>query len=75
MSKPDPEPRYRLLGVVEREIEQRDQQEPDDEVSTWPHFLIRHVVVAGGTILLVFALAILFNAPLQTIANPSATPG
>jgi quinol---cytochrome c reductase cytochrome c subunit, bacillus type len=69
-----PEPRYRLLGVVEREIEQRDEQEPDDTVSTWPHFLIRHVVVAGGTVLLVFILAILFNAPLQHIANPSATP-
>jgi menaquinol-cytochrome c reductase cytochrome b/c subunit len=74
MSKPEPEPRYRLLGVVEREIEQRDEQEPDDGVFTWPHFLIRHVVVAGGTILLVFVLAIIFNAPLQDIANPSATP-
>ena len=72
--RPEPEPRYRLLGVVEREIEQRDEQEPDDTVSTWPHFLIRHVVVGAGTILLVFALAILFNAPLQEIANPSPTP-
>jgi menaquinol-cytochrome c reductase cytochrome b/c subunit len=72
MSKP--ESRYRLLGVVEREIEQRDTQEPDDTVSTWPHLLIRHVVVAGGTVLVVFILAILFNAPLKDIANPSATP-
>jgi menaquinol-cytochrome c reductase cytochrome b/c subunit len=69
------EPRYRLLGVVEREIEQRDTQEPDDTVSTWPHLLIRHVVVAGGTVLVVFILAILANAPLQGIANPSTTPG
>jgi menaquinol-cytochrome c reductase cytochrome b/c subunit len=74
MSKPESEARYRLLGVVEREIEQRDEQEPDDGVFTWPHFLIRHVVVAGGTILVVFVLAIVFNAPLQGIANPSATP-
>lgn len=74
MSKPEPEPRYRLLGIVEREIEQRDEQEPDDGVFTWPHFLIRHVVVAGGTILVVFVLAILFNAPLKDIANPSVTP-
>jgi len=68
------EPRYRLLGVVEREIEQREEQEPDDGVSTWPHFLVRHVVVAGGTILVVFGLAIAFNAPLQGLANPSLTP-
>jgi len=74
MSKPEPESRYRLLGVIEREIEQRDEQEPDDGVFTWPHFLIRHVVVACGTILVVFVLAILFNAPLKDIANPSSTP-
>jgi menaquinol-cytochrome c reductase cytochrome b/c subunit len=74
MPGPEPQPRYRLLGVVEREIEQREEQEPDDSVFTWPHFLIRHVVVAGATILLVFALAIAFNAPLQDIANPSSTP-
>ena len=70
MPSPEPEPRYRLLGVVEREIEQREEQEPEDTVWTWPHFLIRHVVVAAGTILVVFALAIAFNAPLQDLANP-----
>ena len=74
MPEPEQDPRYRLLGVVEREIEQRDEQEPEDTVLTWPHFLIRHVVVAAGTILVVFALAIVFNAPLQDLANPSATP-
>ena len=47
---PTPEPRagYRLLGVVQREIEHREEQEPDDDVFTWPHLLVRHVVVAGG---------------------------
>jgi menaquinol-cytochrome c reductase cytochrome b/c subunit len=74
MPSPEEAPRYRLLGVVEREIEQRDEQEPEDSVWTWPHFLIRHVVVAAGTILVVFALAIAFNAPLQDLANPSLTP-
>ena len=74
MPSPEEEPRYRLLGVVEHEIEQRDEQEPEDSVWTWPHFLIRHVVVAAGTILVVFALAIAFNAPLQDLANPSSTP-
>ena len=44
-----PPERYRLLGVVPREIEQREEQEPDDTVFTWPHFLIRHVVVAAVT--------------------------
>jgi menaquinol-cytochrome c reductase cytochrome b/c subunit len=69
-----PQERYRLLGVVPREIEQRDEQEPDDTVFTWPHFLIRHVVIAAITIAVVFLLAILFDAPLKDIANPSLTP-
>ena len=69
-----PQERYRLLGVVPREIEQRDEQEPDDTVFTWPHFLIRHVVIAAVTIAVVFLLAILFDAPLKDIANPSLTP-
>jgi menaquinol-cytochrome c reductase cytochrome b/c subunit len=69
-----PHERYRLLGVVPREIEQREEQEPDDTVFTWPHFLIRHVVVAAVTIAIVFLLAILFDAPLKDIANPSLTP-
>jgi menaquinol-cytochrome c reductase cytochrome b/c subunit len=43
-------------------------------VFTWPHFLIRHVVVAAITIAIVFAIAIAFDAPLKDIANPSLTP-
>jgi quinol-cytochrome oxidoreductase complex cytochrome b subunit len=76
MSSPEPpkEGRYRLLGVVPREVEVRKDQEPDDEVFTWPHFLIRHAVVAGLTIAVVLVLAILFDAPLKDIANPNATP-
>src|SRR5512132_1602484 len=66
--------RYRLLGVVPREIEVRTKQEPEDTVFTWPHFLVRHAVVAGATIALVFLLAVAFNAPLKDIANPNLTP-
>lgn len=69
-----PPERYRLLGVVSREIEQREEQEPDDTVFTWPHFLIRHVVIAAVTIAVVFLLSIVFDAPLKDIANPSLTP-
>ena len=74
MPEEEPKERYRLLGVVPREIEQREEQEPDDTVFTWPHFLIRHVVVGAITIAVVFLLGILFNAPLKGIANPSLTP-
>jgi len=68
------EPRFRLLGVVPREIEVRRTQEPDDTAFTWPHFLVRHAVVAAATVGVVFALAIAFNAPLKEMANPNLTP-
>jgi quinol-cytochrome oxidoreductase complex cytochrome b subunit len=74
MPEPEDEPRYRLLGVVPREIEVRKRQEPDDTVFTWPHFLIRHAVVAGATIAVIFALAIAFDAPLQSMADANSTP-
>lgn len=63
-----------MLGVVPRAVEVRTKQEPEDEVFTWPHLLVRHVVVAGGTVAVVFALAIAFNAPLKDMANPNLTP-
>jgi quinol-cytochrome oxidoreductase complex cytochrome b subunit len=71
---PEREPRYRLLGVVPREAEVRRRQEPDDSAFTWPHFLVRHVVVGAATVVVVFILAIAFNAPLKDIANPNLTP-
>ena len=76
MSSPeDPKDgRYRLLGVVPREVEVRKEQEPEDDVFTWPHFLVRHAVIAGLTVAVVFVLAILFDAPLKDIANPNTTP-
>jgi menaquinol-cytochrome c reductase cytochrome b/c subunit len=78
MPEPDPndgkDQRYRLLGVVPREVEVRQKQEPEDTVFTWPHFLVRHAVVAGATVAVVFGLAIAFNAPLKDMANPNLTP-
>jgi len=67
-------PRYRLLGVVPREVEVRTRQEPEQTAFTWPHLLVRHAVVAGATIAVVFAIAIAFNAPLKEMADPNNTP-
>ena len=73
--KPDEtEARYRLLGVVPRETGVRPRQEPDDGAFTWPHLLVRHVVVGAATVVVVFILSIVFNAPLKDIANPDLTP-
>lgn len=74
MPGPEKEPRYRLLGIMPREIEGRERHEPEDTVFTWPHFLVRHAVVAAATVAVVFAVAIAFDAPLQEMANPNLTP-
>jgi len=68
------EARYRVLGTVPREAEVREAQEPDDSVFSWPHMLVRHVVVGAATVVGIFLLAIFFNAPLKDIANPDLTP-
>jgi quinol---cytochrome c reductase cytochrome c subunit, bacillus type len=73
MSTPE-DGRFRLLGVVPRDVEIRKEQEPDDDVFTWPHMLIRHAVVAGITVAVVFVLGIALQAPLKDIANPNQTP-
>ena len=68
------EPRHRLLGVVLREGEVTPEREPEDTVFTWPHLLIRHAVVAIACIAVVFAISIIFDAPLKDMANPNLTP-
>jgi quinol-cytochrome oxidoreductase complex cytochrome b subunit len=74
MPDPKKDERYRLLGVMPRDMEVQRKQEPEDTAFSWPHFLVRHAVVAGAVVAVVFALAIAFNAPLKDIANPNQTP-
>jgi quinol-cytochrome oxidoreductase complex cytochrome b subunit len=66
--------RVRLLGVVDRESVTADERPTDDSVFTWPHLLVRHVVVGLGTVAVVLALGVAFAAPLRDIANPNVTP-
>jgi len=66
--------RIRLLGVVDRESVTEAARPVDDTVFTWPHLLVRHVVVALGTAAVVLGLAVTFSAPLHGLANPNLTP-
>ncbi len=66
--------RVRLLGVVDRESVTEAQRPVDDTVFTWPHLMVRHVVVALGTLAVVLGLGALFAAPLRGLANPNVTP-
>jgi quinol-cytochrome oxidoreductase complex cytochrome b subunit len=66
--------RTRVLGVVDRESVTAEDRPVDDTVFTWPHLIVRHVVVALGTSAVVLALGVAFAAPLRDIANPNLTP-
>ncbi len=66
--------RTRVLGVVDRESVTAQERAVDDTVFTWPHLLVRHVVVALGVGAVVLALGVTFAAPLRGLANPDLTP-
>jgi quinol-cytochrome oxidoreductase complex cytochrome b subunit len=66
--------RVRLLGVVDRESVTEAARPVDDTVFTWPHLLVRHVVVTLGVCATVLALGVAFTAPLRGLANPNVTP-
>ncbi len=66
--------RTRLLGVVDRESVTAEERPVDDTVFTWPHLIVRHVVVGLGVAATVLALGVVFAAPLRDLANPNLTP-
>ncbi|MBU1226365.1 MAG: menaquinol oxidoreductase [Actinobacteria bacterium] len=66
----------RVLGIVPGTPATGTRKEPDrDEmVMVWPHLLVRHAVAALAVLAVVLVLAVLFDAPLREIANPTNTP-
>ena len=66
--------RTRVLGVVDRESVTAEERPVDDTVFSWPHLIVRHVVVALVVCTVVLALGVLFVAPLRGLANPNLTP-
>ena len=49
-------------------------QEPADEVLSWPHLLFREMLLFLGTCAVVLLLSILFDAPLEEVADPIRPP-
>ena len=50
------------------------QRVPSQEVFAWPHLLLREVLLFVGTFAVVLLLSLLFNAPLEEVANPVHPP-
>lgn len=66
----------RVLGVVPGRPPGGERKVPEEQelVMVWPHLIVRHTVAAIATLLVVLVLALLFDAPLREIANPTNTP-
>ena len=66
----------RVLGVVPGKPAAGDRKVAEEQglVMTWPHLIVRHAVVAIATLLVVLVIALLADAPLREIANPTNTP-
>ena len=66
----------RVLGIVPGAPVAGERKEPQKDrlVLVWPHLLVRHAVAAMSILFLVMVLAVLFDAPLHEVANPTVTP-
>ena len=65
---------YRLLALVKQDAVVRVQKEPDDTVMTWPHLLTIEFMAAGLMSVLLLAMGLFMNAPLEDLANGNVTP-
>jgi quinol-cytochrome oxidoreductase complex cytochrome b subunit len=65
---------YGLMALTTRPRASVEARDPDDEVFAWPHLLYRELLVALGVIVALHAASLLFNAPLEEIADPTRTP-
>ncbi|CBE67833.1 Menaquinol-cytochrome c reductase cytochrome b subunit (modular protein) [Candidatus Methylomirabilis oxygeniifera] len=71
---PGPQKTYTLMEVVRGTSPMVGAQRPEDEVPAWPHLLFRLVVLFQVVLGVVVLLAIVFDAPLEELANPTHPP-
>lgn len=64
----------RVLGMVTPSSESTHPRNPQEEVFSWPHLIVRHQVVALLVCVVLIALGVAFEAPLRELANPNLTP-
>jgi quinol-cytochrome oxidoreductase complex cytochrome b subunit len=65
---------YGLMAVVDRPALPVAEMETDDELMSWPHLLMRELLLLLVVLVALHAVALMFNAPLEEMANPTLTP-
>ncbi len=69
----DPNKTYGLMELV-RGTKPTVGPAPEDMVYSWPHLLIRELVIFLTVAACLLVAAFLFNAPLEELANPNHPP-
>lgn len=64
----DPNKTYSLMAIVEGDSLQVDK-DPGDTVSSWPHLVLRELLLFLVVGIAIVAVSLLFNAPLEEPAN------
>lgn len=65
---------YALMEVTNASSPMVETQDPDVGVSSWPHLTFRLLVLFQGVMVLLLAASLLWNAPLEEMANPIHPP-
>ncbi len=65
---------YRVLALVRGETLSKVRDISEDEVPVWPQLLKVELLMALSVIVFLMVISIIFNAPLEELANPTETP-
>jgi quinol-cytochrome oxidoreductase complex cytochrome b subunit len=65
---------YGLMALADRPSLPVADADPDEEVMAWPHLIFRELLLLLIVLVVLHVVALVFNAPLEEIANPTHTP-
>ncbi len=64
----DPNKTYSLMAIVEGDSFQVDHG-PEDTLQSWPHLMVRELLVLLLVLIAIISVSLIFNAPLEEPAN------
>ena len=65
----DPNKTYSLMAIVEGGSFYVDK-DPDDTLQSWPHLMVRELLLFLLVSIVILGVSLVFNAPLEEAANP-----
>jgi len=62
------------MALADRPAQPVVEADPDEEVMAWPHLLYRELLLLLAVLVALHVVALLVNAPLEELADPTRTP-